>query len=70
MTAQLGVWLSFGLIGVGLILVVEGLVYAIFPEGMRKLLVRMVDVPVSSLRSGGLVAAIAGLGILWVMKIV
>ncbi|MBO6784769.1 MAG: DUF2065 domain-containing protein [Alphaproteobacteria bacterium] len=67
MGAQLGLWLSFALIGFALILVVEGLIYAIFPEGMKKILLRMVDVPASALRSGGLVAAIAGLALLWVL---
>ncbi len=68
MLPQLGLWLSFALIGFGLILVVEGLVYAIAPEGMKKLLTRMVDVPASSLRSGGLVAAVTGVGLIWAMK--
>ncbi|MGY8955926.1 MAG: DUF2065 domain-containing protein [Alphaproteobacteria bacterium] len=66
--AQIGLWLSFALIGFGLILIVEGLIYAIFPEGMKKLLTRMIDMPVSALRSGGLVAAVIGLALLWAMK--
>jgi len=66
--AQIGLWLSFALIGFGLILIVEGLIYAIFPEGMKKLLIRMIDMPVSALRSGGLVAAVIGLALLWAMK--
>ncbi|MFB0923058.1 MAG: DUF2065 domain-containing protein [Alphaproteobacteria bacterium] len=66
--AQIGLWLSFALIGFGLILIVEGLIYAIFPEGMKKLLNRMIDMPVSALRSGGLVAAVIGLALLWAMK--
>jgi uncharacterized protein YjeT (DUF2065 family) len=68
--AQIGLWLSFALIGFGLILIVEGLIYAIFPEGMKKLLTRMIDMPVSALRSGGLVAAVIGLALLWAMKAV
>ena len=66
--AQIGLWLSFALIGFGLILIIEGLIYAIFPEGMKKLLNRMIDMPVSALRSGGLVAAVIGLALLWAMK--
>lgn len=66
--AQIGLWLSFALVGFGLILIVEGLIYAIFPEGMKKLLTRMIDMPVSALRSGGLVAAVIGLALLWAMK--
>jgi uncharacterized protein YjeT (DUF2065 family) len=68
--AQIGLWLSFALIGFGLILIIEGLIYAIFPEGMKKLLNRMIDMPVSALRSGGLVAAVIGLALLWAMKAV
>ena len=66
--AQIGLWLSFALVGFGLILIVEGLIYAIFPEGMKKLLTCMIDMPVSALRSGGLVAAVIGLALLWAMK--
>ena len=66
--AQIGLWLSFALIGFGLILIVEGLIYAIFPEGMKKLLTCMIDMPVSALRSGGLVAAVIGLALLWAVK--
>ena len=66
--AQIGLWLSFALIGFGLILIIEGLIYAIFPEGRKKLLTRMIDMPVSALRSGGLVAAVIGLALLWAMK--
>lgn len=66
--AQLGLWLSFALIGFGLVLVVEGLIYALFPEGMKSMLTRMLEVPASSLRTGGLVAMVVGFGILFAMK--
>ncbi len=65
---QLGVWLSFALVGVGLILVAEGLIYALFPEGMKKTLTRMLDVPASALRTGGLVAMVIGFALLWALK--
>jgi len=66
--AQLGVWLSFALIGFALILVVEGLIYAIAPEGMKKLLLRMVELPASTLRTAGLFSVILGLLLLWAAK--
>lgn len=68
MGAQLGVWLSFALIGFALILVVEGLIYAIAPEGMKKLLLRMVELPASTLRTAGLFSVILGLLLLWAAK--
>lgn len=67
MGGQLGHWLSLAVIGLALMLVVEGLIYALFPQGMKAMIVRMLDVPPSTLRSGGLVAVIAGLGLLWLV---
>ena len=68
MGAELGLWLSLALIGFGLIMVVEGLIYAIAPEGMKKLLLRMVELPASTLRTAGLFSAIIGLALLWAVK--
>ena len=67
MGAQLGYWLSFAVIGFALVLVVEGLIYALFPQGMKTMLVRMLDVPASTLRTCGLGAVIAGLALLGVV---
>lgn len=64
MAAQLLQVLTFALIGFGLILIVEGLVYALFPDRMKTLLKRMVDVPVTTLRSGGLISEVGGFGLL------
>ncbi|MEC8088222.1 MAG: DUF2065 domain-containing protein [Pseudomonadota bacterium] len=50
------------------ILVIEGAFYALFPESMRKLAQRIERVPTSSLRNSGLLAAICGVGIIWLMK--
>lgn len=69
MAAQLLQFLTFALIGFGLILIVEGLIYALFPDRMKTLLNRMVEVPVTTLRSGGLIAAVAGFGLLWLVRL-
>ena len=69
MAGQLLQLLTFALIGFCLILIVEGLVYAMFPDRMKALLTRMVDIPVNSLRSGGLIAAVAGFGLLWLLRL-
>ena len=69
MAAQLLNLLTFALIGFCLILIVEGLIYAIFPERMKALLNRMVAVPVTALRSGGLIAAVGGFGLLWLIRL-
>ena len=58
------------LIGFALVLLVEGLIYALAPHLMKRLLVQMTVMPEAALRSGGLVAAVAGLGLLVLLKIV
>lgn len=49
------------LIGLGLVLVIEGLLYALCADGMKRMLLSLVDVPPATLRTAGLVAAIAGM---------
>ena len=53
---------------IALILVIEGGLYALFPEGMRKMAMQVEKVSPSSLRSAGLVAAMVGVGIVWLMR--
>ena len=67
---QLLLWGSFLLIGFALVLLVEGLVYAVAPNLMKRLLTQMTVIPESTLRSGGGVAAVAGFGLLVLLKVV
>lgn len=53
---------------IALILVIEGGLYALFPEGMRKMAMQVENVSPSSLRSAGLLAATVGVGIVWLMR--
>jgi len=69
MAGQLLQIATFGLIGFCLILIVEGLVYAVFPDKMKVLLTKMINVPVSALRSGGILAAVGGFGLLWIIRL-
>jgi uncharacterized protein len=52
----------------GLVLVVEGVLYALFPEAMKHAAARVVLVPPQALRLAGLVAAGIGLVIVWVIR--
>src|SRR3546814_12382219 len=61
-------FLGLLLTGVALVLVVEGLIYALFPQAMKRLFALMLEMPASALRTSGLVAAIAGLGLLWLLQ--
>ena len=51
-----------------LVLIVEGAVYALFPEAMKRIIVVVAAQPSSSLRNVGFLTAIAGLGLLWLMR--
>jgi uncharacterized protein YjeT (DUF2065 family) len=56
------------LVVVGLILVLEGGLYAAFPAGMKRLMAVMIQQPDDALRLSGLGAATFGVGIVWLVK--
>lgn len=56
------------LAAIGLVLVVEGLVYGGFPGLSRKLAAEVLATPENVLRMGGLVAIAAGVGIVWLVR--
>ena len=53
------------LTAIGLAIAIEGAVYALFPDGMKKMMVQVLAQPPASLRIAGLVAACAGVGLVW-----
>jgi len=56
------------LTAVGLLLFIEGLLYAIFPSGMKSMLNSMKDLSEKKLRVGGLIFAIIGFIIIVYIK--
>ena len=56
------------LIALGLLLVIEGLLYAVFPNSMKNMLNLMKDMPATKLRSGGLIFAVIGFILVWYIK--
>ena len=56
------------LVVVGLILVLEGGLYAAFPPGMKRLMAVMLQQSDDALRLSGLGAATFGVGIVWLVK--
>ncbi|HTW51050.1 MAG TPA: DUF2065 domain-containing protein [Stellaceae bacterium] len=56
------------LTALALILVIEGIVYALFPDLMRRLAARTIATPAQALRIGGLVAAFLGVIIVWALR--
>ena len=55
-------------IAFGLFLFIEGIIYALFPSKMKKMLEKMKLIKDSQLRVGGLIFAIIGFIIIWYVK--
>ena len=51
-----------------LVLVIEGALYALFPEGMKRAAERAIAVPPHALRMAGLAAACVGVGLVWLVR--
>ena len=56
------------LTALALALAIEGAVYALFPEARKRMMVRVLAQPPSHLRTAGIVAATAGVGIVWLVR--
>ncbi len=52
----------------GLVLVIEGLLYAAAPERMKRMAAAVQPVPPGALRIGGILAALLGLGVVWLVR--
>ena len=55
-------------LAVALILVIEGIIYSLFPNAMKRMMEQILTVPAQSLRSAGLFAAIVGVVIVWILR--
>ena len=56
------------LAAIGLVLVLEGVLYALFPEGMQRMMASALEMPPSMLRGGGLIAVFVGFGVVWLVR--
>ncbi len=52
----------------GLVLVIEGLLLALVPEALRRVVMAMATQPGDALRIGGVISAIIGVGIVWLVR--
>ncbi len=51
-----------------LVLVIEGILYALVPEVMKRVAARTATVPAQALRVAGLVAACGGVVLVWLLR--
>jgi hypothetical protein len=56
------------LAALGLVFVIEGLVFAAFPEAARRAAKAMTQMPDQGLRLVGFLSAVLGLAILWLVR--
>lgn len=56
------------LAAIGLVLVVEGLIYGGFPGLAKRLAAEVMPMPENALRVAGLVAIAIGVGIVWMVR--
>lgn len=53
---------------IGLVLVIEGVLYALFPDGMKRMMLLMRDQPEALMRRAGLGAAVLGVVVVWLVR--
>lgn len=52
----------------GLILVLEGLLYAALPETMKRMVAMLLALPADTMRTAGVVVAVVGVLIVWLVR--
>jgi uncharacterized protein YjeT (DUF2065 family) len=55
-------------VALGLVFVIEGLVFAAFPGVAKRLAASALESPDASLRIAGLISAVLGLVLIWLMR--
>ena len=53
---------------IGLVLALEGALYALFPEQMKTMAKRVLQSPGDSLRIAGVVSVALGVGLVWLVR--
>jgi len=56
------------LVAIGLVFVIEGLLFAAFPAAAKRLAATAIDSPETSLRVAGIISAVIGLVLIWVVR--
>jgi uncharacterized protein YjeT (DUF2065 family) len=56
------------IVALGLMLAIEGLLYAAAPDTMRRAVASVLDMPDATLRIGGLAMAVIGVVLVWMIR--
>lgn len=57
------------LVALGLVFVIEGLIFAAFPGHAKKAMLSVLETPDASLRTIGIAAAVIGLAVVWLVRV-
>ena len=55
-------------VAAALALAIEGALYALFPEAMKRFVMQVVEQPASMLRTAGVAATTVGVAIVWIVR--
>jgi uncharacterized protein YjeT (DUF2065 family) len=55
-------------VAVALIFVIEGILYALFPAAMQRMIAQIAILPPQALRTAGLFSAFLGVALVWLLK--
>lgn len=53
---------------IGLVLVLEGALYALFPEFMKRMAQQVIQTPGDTLRVAGVISAALGVAVVWLLR--
>ncbi len=56
------------LTALALAVALEGIVYALFPDAMKRMMARVIGQPSAGIRTAGLIAAVTGVFVLWLVR--
>ncbi len=56
------------IVAIGLVLAIEGLLFAAFPGVAKRLAATALESPESSLRVAGLISAVLGIALIWLVR--
>lgn len=59
-------WTDLG-VGFGLVLVIEGLMYALFPDYLRRAMAMLLSMPIHQIRTLALISIALGVGVVWLV---
>jgi uncharacterized protein YjeT (DUF2065 family) len=55
-------------VAIGLAIAIEGILYALFPDGMKRMMMQVLATPSASVRTAGITAALIGVALIWLVR--